>query len=72
MNQPQYTIIQGKGISKADKELVEAILGGEMQNAWTPGDGIDQRGDEGEYSKRAMVRRRDLYKDNYDRIFRGK
>jgi len=70
MKRPQHTIVQGKSISKADKELVEAILGGEMKNAWETGDGIDTRADEGPYSKRPITKRRNLYAENYDRIFR--
>ena len=66
----QNVILQGKGINKADKELVEAILGGEMQDAWRKGDGIDTRGTDGPYAKRGIVKRRDLYRENYERIFK--
>jgi hypothetical protein len=65
----QFTIVQGKSISKSDKELISAILGGEMQDAWRAGDGIDHRGTEGPYAKRPTVRRKNLYTDNYARIF---
>lgn len=65
---PQHTIVQGKSVSKADKELIEAILGGEMRNAWEPGDGIDQRGEDGPYSKRPVTKRKNSYRDNYDQI----
>lgn len=67
---PSHTIVQGKSISKSDKELVESILGGEMQDAWNPGDGIDTRGDEGPYARKKHTDRNSLYRQNYDRIFR--
>lgn len=64
-----YAVIQGKSITKSDKELVEAILGGEMKNAWQKGDGKDQRGDAGPYSKtRKGVSRRQTYQEGYDAI----
>ena len=44
---PGYTVIEGKGISKSDKELVQSILGGEMKNAWQRGDGKDIRDNKG-------------------------
>ena len=73
MKHPTHTIVQGKSISKADKELVEAILGGEMQDAWRTGDGVDSRGTDGPYSKtRKGVSRQQRYRDNYDRINWGK
>ena len=50
--QPDIAIVQGKAISKTDKELVSAVLGGEMKNAWQLGNGVDTRGVEGPYAKR--------------------
>lgn len=64
-----YTVIEGKAISKADKELVESILGGEMKNSWQKGDGIDQRGEDGVYSRtRKGVSRRERYRERFDQI----
>lgn len=50
--QPDIAIVQGKAISKSDKELIGAILGGEMKNAWQKGDGRDTRPFDGPYAKR--------------------
>lgn len=63
----QFTIIQGKGISKSDKELVNAIMGGEMKNAWQKGSGVDERPD---YLKRSWenASERERYRMNYDNI----
>lgn len=56
---------------KEDKELVEAILGGEMRNAWqptAPGEGKDTRRERGGgWNKRTPA-----FLTNYDRIFRSK
>jgi len=59
-----YTVIQGKGISKTDKELVQAILGGEMKNAWEKGDGVDTRAE-----RQTWTPRDHNYPENYERIF---
>jgi hypothetical protein len=68
--QPDITIVQGKSISKSDKELVESILGGEMKNAWQKGDGIDTRGVEGPYSKKGAwsTSTTTAYQNNYTKI----
>jgi hypothetical protein len=66
----QTAVIQGKGINKRDKELVEAILGGEMKNAWepsNPGEGKDTRLQKGG-SWNTHSRQ---YLNNYDRIFKS-
>ena len=63
----EFAIVQGKSISKSDKELVQAIMGGEMKNAWQPGDGVDERPD---YLKRSWehASARERYRMGYDNI----
>jgi hypothetical protein len=57
------------GISrKEDKEMVQAILGGELRNAWqktNPGEGKDIRKDKPTYTRPS----RGNFRDNYTRIF---
>lgn len=53
---------------KEDQELVQAILGGEMRNAWQKteaGEGRDERNEKPTLSRPS----RSAYRENYTRIF---
>jgi len=53
---------------KEDRELVQAILGGEMRNAWQPA----ERGESPDLrpSKRSLRKPSRSFLTNYDRIFK--
>lgn len=57
-------VLEGKGVSKSDKQLSESIMAGEMQNAWQRGDGVDYRAE-----KPSRQRNSHAYRENYERIF---
>jgi hypothetical protein len=57
-------VLKGKGVSKADRGLVESIMAGEMRNAWQSGDGKDYRAE-----RQSWISRDQVYRENYERIF---
>lgn len=62
--------MEGPAISKPNRELAQAILGGEMKNAWqktVPGESRDMR----PLTSKARLSRvvTEEYRDHYEQIF---